>query len=132
MPKLISPVDISLEEKECRKDYFDRHTPVIECPDTVREGEKFAVKVKVGQAYLHPDEADHHIGFIQLWNIETLVASVQIGHGFTGTVPGQVEIDFYLVARLSMKLTALSYCTKHGLWSSHPKSVKVLHENDPT
>jgi len=44
MPRVFNPVDISQEEKEVRKDYFDRHTPVIECDAFAKEGEKFRVK----------------------------------------------------------------------------------------
>ena len=29
MPRVFKPVDISKEEKEVKKDYFDRHTPHV-------------------------------------------------------------------------------------------------------
>ena len=44
MPRIFNPVDISQEEKEIRKDYFDRHTPVVICDNYATEGEKFKVK----------------------------------------------------------------------------------------
>ena len=37
------------------------------------------------------------------------------------------EIDFYIVAPdVSMNLSAMSVCTKHGLWQSEDKPVKVI------
>ncbi len=37
------------------------------------------------------------------------------------------EIDFYIVApEVSMNLSAMSVCTKHGLWQSEDKPVKVM------
>jgi len=60
MPRIFTPVDISQEEKEVRKDYFDRHTPFVICEDFAREGEKFAVKVKMGAEYTH--RAGRHPG----------------------------------------------------------------------
>lgn len=127
MPKIFTPIDISSLEKESKKDYFDRHSPVIECDDSVGEGEKFKVKVRVGTEYKHPDEGDHFISFIQLWNRETLLAETRIFPGTLGNKPEQAEIDFYIVAKVSMNLIAMSYCTKHGLWQSLPKEVTVIH-----
>jgi superoxide reductase len=129
MPRIFNVVDTKIIDKEVQKDYFDRHSPVILCADSVNEGEKFQVKVRVGNAYVHPDDGDHFIGYIQLWNRETLLAEVKIFPGAMGNKPGQVEIDFYIVPKVSLKLVAMSYCTKHGLWQSEPKEVAVIHEN---
>lgn len=129
MPRIFSPVDTNNLDKDIQKDYFDRHTPVIICTDSVKEGEKFPVKVKIGTAYVHPDDGDHFIGFVQLWNRESLIAEAKIFPGAMGNKPGQVEVDFYIVPKVSMNLMAMSYCTKHGLWQSEAKEVKVIHEN---
>jgi superoxide reductase len=126
MPRLFQAVDISKEEKELRKDYFDRHAPVIICDSIAHKGEKFKVKVRMGTEYQHPDDADHYISFIQLWNHETFLAETHFGPGVMGNQPNQVEVDFYIVPKVSMILTALSNCTKHGLWQSEPREVKVM------
>src|SRR5271165_2796056 len=68
MPRLFKTNDIDPEEKEIRKDYFDRHTPVIICESEVRKGEKILVKVRIGSQYAHPDDFNHFINYIQLWN----------------------------------------------------------------
>jgi superoxide reductase len=126
MPRVFNPVDISLEEKEVRKDYFDRHTPVVICDDSAREGEKFKVKVRVGTTYSHPDDPDHHIAYVQLWNRETFIVEAHFAPGALGNKAEHVEVDFYMIpGPVSMNLTAMSVCTKHGLWQSESREVAV-------
>ncbi len=127
MPRLFKATDISQEEKEIRKDYFDRHTPIIICKDEVSKGEKFMVKVRIGSQYTHPDESTHYINYIQLWNRETLIAETRFLPGTYGNKPNNPEVDFYIIAPdVSLNLTAMSLCTQHGLWVSEPKTVKVI------
>ena len=127
MPRVFKAVDISTEEKEVRKDYFDRHTPVIQCSDTAREGEKLKVKVRMGTEYPHPDKPDHFISYVQLWNRETFLAEAHFTPGMLGNNPGFVEVDFYIVpGPVSLNLSAMATCTNHGLWQSEPKEVKII------
>ena len=127
MPRVFKPVDISKEEKEVRKDYFDRHTPRILCDDTAKEGEKFRVKVIVGEQYVHPDNPEHFIGYVQLWNRETFLAEAHFAPGMLGNKPGQVEVDFYIVpGAVSLNLSAMAVCTNHGLWQSEEKAVTIM------
>jgi len=130
MPKIFKLIDITKLQKEAQKDYFDRHSPIIICDDDANEGEKFKVKIRIGSEYNHPDDGDHFIGFIQLWNRETLLAEVKMFPGTMGSTAGQPEIDFYVVPKISMNLTAMSYCTRHGLWQSEPKEVTVIKKSD--
>jgi superoxide reductase len=132
MPHIFKAVDISKEEKELRKDFFDRHAPVIICDNLARRGEKFKIKVRVGTHYQHPDEADHFVSFVQLWNHETLLAQTQFGPGILGNQASQIEVDYYIIPKNSLLLTAMSNCTKHGLWQSEAKEVKVIHSNSET
>jgi superoxide reductase len=127
MPRVFKANNIEQEEKELRKDYFDRHTPVIICADKVNKGEKLQVKVCVGTDYVHPDDFNHFISYIQLWNRETLLAETRFLPGTFGNKPGNPEIDFYIIApQVSMNLSAMCLCTQHGLWISEPKTVKVV------
>jgi superoxide reductase len=126
MPRVFKAIDIEKEEKEVMKDYLDRHMPHVICPDQVVKGSKFSVKVKMGNEYPHPDDFDHFISVIQLWNRETLLAECRYTSGAFGNKPSHTEVDFYLTAPdVSMNLTAMSVCTKHGLWQSEEKPVKV-------
>jgi superoxide reductase len=126
MPRVINPVEIDALEKESHKDYFDRHSPHVVCDDTAQRGKKFMVKVIMGRDYLHPDDADHYISNIQLWNRETLIAQAQFSPGMMSNNPEHVEVDFYIVPKVSMNLSAMAVCTKHGLWQSDSKEVKVI------
>jgi superoxide reductase len=126
MPRVFKPVDITKEEKELKKDYFDRHTPHIICDDVAKRGEKFRVKVKLGDQYNHPDDPDHYISYIQLWNRETFIAEAHFTPGTLGNKPDHVEVDFFIVPSVSMNLSAMAVCTRHGLWQSDSHEVKVI------
>lgn len=127
MPRVFKATEIEREEKEVKRDYLDRHMPHVICPDQVNRGEKFTVKVRLGDEYPHPDDNDHFITMIQLWNRETLLAEARFTAGVWGNTPSHPEIDFYIVApQVSMNLSAMSVCTKHGLWQSEEKPVKVI------
>ncbi len=126
MPKVNRYVDIDTVEREAKKDYIDRHSPFVHCESSAKAGEKFKVKVKVGNEYSHPDDFDHYIAYVQLWNGETLLGQATFTPGTLGNTKSQVEVDFYIVPTgKKLKLTAMSYCTKHGLWESDPVEVTV-------
>lgn len=125
MPKINRYQDISQIDREAKKDYIDRHSPFIHCEDSAKKGQKFKVKVKVGNEYAHPDDFDHYIAYVQLWNKDTLLAEATFTPGTLGNKKEQVEVDFYIVPTSNLKLTAMAYCTKHGLWESEVKEVSV-------
>ncbi|MBN1111564.1 MAG: hypothetical protein JXA53_01460 [Bacteroidales bacterium] len=126
MPRVFKPVDITKEEKEVRKSYFGRHTPFIICDDSVKRGEKLHVKIKMGDNYPHPDNHNHYISTIQLWNRETLLATATFASGAMANQKCQLEVDFFVIPKVSMNLTAMAVCTNHGLWKSAKKFVKVI------
>ena len=89
--------DISQIDKEAKKDYIDRHSAFVHCEDSAAKGEKFKVKVKVGDEYAHPDDFDHYIAYVQLWDGETFLSEANFTAGVLGSAAGQVEVDFYIV-----------------------------------
>ena len=117
--------DISQIDKEAKKDYIDRHSAFVHCEKDATKGEKFKVKVKVGDEYAHPDDFDHYIAYVQLWDGETFLAQANFVAGALGSAANQLEVDFYIVPTKKMKLTAMAYCTKHGLWQSDEVVVEV-------
>ena len=117
--------DISQIDKEAKRDYIDRHSAFVHCAERAVKGEKFTVKVQVGDEYAHPDDFDHYISWVQLWDGETFLAEASFTAGVLGGDPEQVEVDFHIVPRKNLKLTALAYCTKHGLWQSEEVAVTV-------
>jgi superoxide reductase len=119
-------VDISTVDKEAKKDYIDRHSPFVHCEATAKKGEKFAVRVQMGNEYKHPDDFDHYISYVQLFDGETLLGQVTYMPGAQGAAPANAEATFVIIpTRKHLKLTAMAYCTKHGLWESIPVEVEV-------
>ena len=118
-------VDISTIDREAKKDYIDRHSPFVHCAKSAKKGEKFTVKVKLGDEYVHPDDFDHYIAWVQLWNGEYMLAQANFTPGTLGNQPGHVEVDFNIVPQKNLKLTAMAFCTKHGLWQSDEAEVEV-------
>ena len=121
-------VDIATVDREAKKDYIDRHSPFIECASSAKAGAKFPVTVRMGKEYTHPDDPDHFIQKIALYDRETLLAEATFVAGALGGAgqKGQAEVTFNIVpAGSQLALTAVSYCTKHGLWECDPISVSV-------
>ena len=117
-------VDISTIDREAKKDYIDRHSAFVHCEKSAVKGEKFKVKVKVGDEYPHPDDFDHFISYVQLWNGEIMLAQANFTAGMLGKAEN-LEVDFYIIPNKKMKLTAMAFCTKHGLWQSEEVVVEV-------
>ena len=127
MPKINRYVDINEIDREAKKDYIDRHSAFVHCADTAEAGKPFAVTVKVGDQYQHPDDTDHYISTVALYNGESKLAEATF---FAGSLGGQgqkgnTEVTFNVVLSKDAELVAHAFCTKHGLWESDVKSVKV-------
>lgn len=130
MPRITMPTEIAPEAKEAKRDYYDRHTPHVEAPAKVKKGEPFLVTVKMGQDYPHPDVVDHHIQRYQLFDGERLLACAEYEPGaFTSgleTATGHGRAVFQIALGKKARLTALTYCTLHGLWMSEEAAVEVV------
>lgn len=119
MPKINKYIDIDEVEREARKDYIDRHSPFITVNGDAKKGEKLAVTVTVGNEYAHPDDFDHFISNISLYNGETLLARADFVPGTLGNEKNKAEVTFNIVPMSKkLKLVAQAYCTKHGIWES--------------
>ncbi len=109
----------------------EKHVPTIDCPDAVRAGEVFEVKVGLGVEVDHPNTTEHHIRWIQLFfHPEGDKFSYQVGnfeftaHGESvqGANEGPAYTHHAVVAYLKVNkpgtLYALALCNIHGLWES--------------
>ena len=117
--------DISQTDKEAKKDFIDKHSAFVHCEKQAKAGEKFKVKVKVGDQIKHPDDPDHYIAWVQLWDGEKMLAQANFIEGTLGNQPENLEVDFYIVPTKNLKLIAHTFCTKHGLWQSQEVSVTI-------
>ena len=84
MPKINRYEDISQIDREAKKDFIDRHSPFIHCEPSAISGKAFAVTVKVGNEYEHPDNMEHYISTVSLYNKESKLAEATFfaGIGF--------------------------------------------------
>ena len=125
MPNINKYTDIDEVERESRKDYIDRHSPFIDAPENVKSGDSFIVTVTMGKEYAHPADDDHYISQISLFNGETMLSSANLLPSIVSGEKSNIQVSFRLIAHKNMKLTAVAYCTKHGLWTNDPVSIKV-------
>lgn len=125
MPKINKYVDIDTVEREAKKDYIDRHSPFIHCDATAVKGEMFKVTVKMGNEYTHPDDFDHYIANISLFNGEVLLTRADFVAGTLGNEKSHCEVTFNIRAMGKLNLVAQAYCTKHGVWESTAVEVAV-------
>jgi len=126
MPKINKYVDIDTVEREAKKDLIDRHSPFITVAGVAKQGEMLSVNVKMGNEFTHPDDFDHFIESITLFNGETKLANATFVPGTLGNEKSHAEVTFNIRATTKkLNLVAHAYCTKHGIWESTPVLVEV-------
>ena len=127
MPKINRYQDINEIGSEAKKDFVDRHSPFIHCEAEAKAGVPFAVTIKMGEEYQHPDDFDHYISSISLFDKETKLAEMNYLAGAQGgqDKKANATVTFHVVLSKNAKLVAQAYCTKHGIWESDPKEIKV-------
>jgi len=111
--------------------YADKHTPVVLCAPEAKRGELFPITVRIGINEKHPNTPDHHFCYVQLWDLETIIGEVRLEHSALGANPLQTEVLFTVIPQRSLRLTALAYCNKHGLWQSEEVFVHAPEYNPP-
>jgi superoxide reductase len=126
MPKINKYVDINEVDREAKKDLIDRHSPFVHCSDTAKVGEPFEVTVKMGNEYTHPDDFDHYIESVALYNADVLLAKATYVPGTLGNIKAHNTTTFTIVPQgKKLNLVAHAYCTKHGIWQGTAKEVVV-------
>jgi superoxide reductase len=109
----------------------EKHVPVIDCPDKVKAGEFFPVKVTLGKEVAHPNTTEHHIRWISVYfHAEGDKFPCQVGHfeftahGESAEGPNKGPVYTHHEVGISMKtakpgvIYAASLCNIHGLWQS--------------
>jgi superoxide reductase len=126
MPKINKYENIDNVEREAKKDLIDRHSPFITVEGVAKKGEMLSVNVKMGNEYTHPDDFDHYIESITLFNGETKLAMTTFIPGTLGNEKSHAEVTFNIRPMgKKLNLIAHGYCTKHGIWESTPVVVEV-------
>jgi len=126
MPKVHVYENIDNVEREAKKDLIDRHSPFITVEGEAKKGETLKVNVKMGNEYTHPDDFDHFIESITLFNGETKLAMASFVPGTLGNEKSHCEVTFTIRPMgKKLNLVAHGYCTKHGIWESTAVVVEV-------
>ena len=126
MPKVNVYENIDNVEREAKKDLIDRHSPFITVEGEAKKGEMLSVNVKMGNEYTHPDDFDHYIESITLYNGDTKLATASFVPGTLGNEKSHAEVTFNIRPMgKKLNLVAHGYCTKHGIWESTPVVVEV-------
>jgi len=93
-------------------DLEKKHIPVIEVPETVKKGEYFEVRVKIGKLLAHPNEYKHFIQFVELYADDTYLARSDLTA--IRTCP---QVSFWIALQHpSKELRAYEHCNLHGKW----------------
>jgi superoxide reductase len=99
-----------------------KHMPVIDCPDSVKAGEPFQVKIKVG-AIPHVMEEGHFIQWIEVYIGNNYYARVDLTAVFT-----KPEVTLTLVrggTHDKANIRVIERCNLHGLWEAS-KEITVI------
>jgi superoxide reductase len=112
---------LRLKDKANPSALEQKHVPGISAPDTVKAGDWFDVKVKVGYMAEHPSTLRHWITYIHLRVDGKDVASVEYPMG------GMLSPETVFRIRLDKPtvIEAVENCNIHGTWISEPVHVKV-------
>ena len=112
-------MDVKIGET-IRSDDFktEKHVPVIEVPDAVKKGKKFDVGIFVGKEVPHPNTAEHHIKWVELYAKMDGKPVIQLFHIELGPSYAEPFVKVSIKLEESATLLALSYCNLHGLWES--------------
>lgn len=94
----------------------EKHVPVIEVGKGKGEAAADIVHVVVGKEVAHPNTAEHHIAWVELFGVKPEGQVISLGRtdfapGYTSpNVRYQVPVDQF------KSFCALAYCNIHGLW----------------
>lgn len=101
----------------------ETHTPEIECPDVVKAGEPFEVKISITK---HPNKLEHSIRYVDVFFVEEDRAFNPVKVAKVQFTPEYAEAEAVIKLKLqkSGKIIALAYCNLHGLWEN-VKEVRV-------
>lgn len=92
-----------------------KHMPVIKCPDTVKSGVPFEVKITVGEIP-HVMEEAHHIQWIDVYFGQNFNARINLTPVFT-----RPEVTLTLVKGGKHRTTTMRVverCNLHGQWEA--------------
>jgi superoxide reductase len=110
-----------LMNKDAPSGLEQKHVPGIEAPGSVKAGEWFDIKVKVGYMKGHPSTSGHWITMIkvQIDGSEVAKSTYKVGGVTDPVMSCRIKLD------RTATLEAIENCNLHGTWISEPVIVKM-------
>lgn len=115
----------------------EKHVPVIEAPDKAKKGEMIKVTVTVGKEIAHPNKAEHHIRWIQVFfhpagekfpyqvgKAEFAAHGESVQGPETSTIYTHPQVQINFRTDKPGMIFATAYCNIHGLWENS-KNIEV-------
>ena len=112
----------------------EKHSPVIEGPDSVKADTAATFTASVGKEIGHPNTTEHHIEWINLYfkpdndkfiyhlsNSEFRAHGAAVKGANEGPTYTEPATQVTVTLKESGTLIATSYCNIHGLWESQKK-----------
>lgn len=93
-------------------DLEKKHVPMIDIKEAPGAGETFEVTVWVGKEMTHPNEAEHHIEFIDLYLDDKFITRCDLSWGYS-----EPKVTFNVKLSDSGTLRAYERCNIHGDWT---------------
>ena len=129
--KIVKSFGEFLQSEDWKK---EKHVPVIECAESVKEGEILEIRVTVGKEIAHPNTTEHHIRWIQIFfkpdddKFAYQLADCRFtAHGECVEGPNKGPAYTNPVAsaaaviKKSGTILALGFCNIHGVWENSKK-----------
>jgi len=96
----------------------EKHVPAIEIGRGRGKEDVDVVRVVVGKDVPHPNTAEHHIAWIELYGVKKDGQVVDLG--MTAFAPGYTNpnVRFQVPVPEFKTFCALAYCNIHGVWEN--------------
>lgn len=99
-------------------DLEKKHLPVITAPDSCYIGEAIRVSIEVGKLLAHPNDINHRIEYVDLYEDSLFLARIDFPIG------NDPKIKIELAVKSKGLLRAVASCNEHGKWESS-KQIKI-------
>lgn len=100
----------TVDDIDTAGDFERKHTPFLSCE---RTDAGVAVHIEVGHWVVHPNTADHFIGWLELLVDGVAIARIDLQGGVTDPV-----VDLLVRVEPGTPLTAVASCNLHGVWGN--------------
>lgn len=127
MPNINKYSELKSDDNDARKAFVDKHSPFIYVDGAVKAGQPIEIKVVVGKDVAHPDDFNHYVSDVALYDGEKKLAEAKF---IAGNIAGEGKagkqtVTFTVTLEKDASLVAHAYCTLHGVWESNALELKV-------